>query len=120
MLNVLSILLTGEQEIRHGSGKLQNTDLGIYESAFMMWHIKLEALCKSFFLHYYMAIQRATTDKAVNLIIHIMDTCSYMDKFFYSECYRVTVQANRHLGKNTADGIFSITRNTDVALMRPK
>ena len=33
---------------------------------------------------------------------------------------RVTVKANRHLGKNTTDGIFSITRNMDVALMRPK
>jgi len=38
----------------------------------------------------------------------------------YSECYRVTAKSNRHLGKNTMDGIFSITRNTDVALMRPK
>ena len=63
---------------------------------------------------------RATTGNIVNLTNHIMDTCSYMNKFFYSECYRVTAKVNRHLGKNTTDGIFSITRNMDVALMRPK
>mgnify|MGYP001012196608 CR=1 FL=1 len=38
----------------------------------------------------------------------------------YSESYRVTAKLNRHLGKNTTDGIFSITRNMDVALMRLK
>jgi len=38
----------------------------------------------------------------------------------YCERYKVTAKANRHLGKNTTDGIFSITRNMDVALMRPK
>jgi len=31
---------------------------------------------------------------------------------------KVTVKLNRHLGKNTTDGIFSITRNMDVALIQ--